>query len=45
MQGDWKKLLSEVRDSHWVMVYGDYLNEIGYAAGKIGITWENISEA
>ena len=43
IQGDWKKLLSEVRDSHWVMVYGDYLKEIGYAAPRIGVTWETVS--
>ena len=45
IQGDWKKLLNEVRDSHWMMVYGDYLKEIGYAAPRIGITWATISEA
>ncbi len=45
IQGDWKKLVKEVRDSHWMMVYGDYLKEVGYAAQKIGIKWVNISEA
>lgn len=45
VHGNWKKLLNEVRDSHWMMVYGDCLREIGYAAPRIGITWENISEA
>jgi hypothetical protein len=44
IRGNWKKLLNEVRDSHWVMVYGDYLKEIGYTAPRIGITWEDISE-
>jgi len=43
--GDWKKLLNEVRDSHWMMVYGDYLREIGYAAPRIGVVWESISDA
>jgi len=43
--GDWKKLKSEVRDSHWVNVYGDYLQEAGYAARKLGLTWDNISSA
>jgi L-fucose isomerase-like protein len=42
--GNWIKLINEVRDSHWVMVYGDYLKEGGYAARKLNITWENISE-
>jgi L-fucose isomerase-like protein len=45
VQGNWKKLKSEVRDSHWVMVYGDYLNELGYAARKLGMKWEDLSEA
>ena len=43
IQGDWKKLLAEARDSHWMMVYGDWLREIGYAAGKIGIRWVNVT--
>jgi len=45
IEGDWKKLLAEARDSHWMMAYGDYLREIGYAARKIGVRWVNISEA
>ena len=44
IMGDWKKLKSEVRDSHWVNVYGDYLKEAGYAARKLGLTWDNISD-
>jgi hypothetical protein len=43
IQGDWEKLKKEVRDSHWMMAYGDYLKEVGYACRKIGIRWENIS--
>jgi L-fucose isomerase-like protein len=42
IQGDWRKLVNEVRDSHWMMAYGDYLKEIAYAAPKIGITWTTI---
>ena len=41
--GDWRKLLNEVRDSHWMMAYGDYLKEVGYASRKIGIRWEDIT--
>jgi L-fucose isomerase-like protein len=44
IRGDWKKLIKEVRDSHWMMAYGDYLKELGYASRKIGIKWVNISE-
>lgn len=45
VQGAWRKLLSEVRDSHWVMAYGDWLKELGYASRKIGIQWESLAEA
>ncbi len=40
--GDWRKLLNEVRDSHWAMAYGDWLNECGYAAERAGVRWESI---
>lgn len=43
IHGDWKRLLGEVRDSHWLMVYGDHLDAIGYAASRIGVRWDNIS--
>lgn len=42
--GDWRRLLDEVRDSHWVMAYGDYLKEAGYAARRIGVQWEVIEQ-
>jgi len=42
--GHWKRLIREARDSHWMMVYGDYLREIGYAVRKIGLTWDDTSE-
>ena len=41
--GNWRRLMPETRDSHWMMVYGDYLREVGYAARKIGMTWDNVS--
>ena len=44
IQGNWRRLIPEARDSHWMMAYGDYLREIGYAIRKIGLTWDNISE-
>ncbi len=40
IQGDWRKLISEVRDSHWMMTYGDHLKPLAYAARKLGIRWE-----
>jgi hypothetical protein len=45
IQGDWKRLIREVRDSHWMMAYGGYLDELGYAARKIGVQWESIEPA
>jgi hypothetical protein len=45
IQGDWRKLAREIRGSHWMMAYGDYLDEMGYCMGKLGLEWLNISEA
>lgn len=45
IQGDWRKLMREVRDSHWMMAYGDHVEAVGYAARKIGIRWETLAEA
>ena len=45
IQGNWQRLVKEVRDSHWMMVYGDYLKELLYAARKIGIKCVDISSA
>jgi hypothetical protein len=42
IHGRWEELVNEVRDSHWMMAYGDCLREVGYAAGKIGVVWANI---
>lgn len=44
VEGNWRKLLSEVRDSHWLMVYGDKLREIGYGAQRMGLAWESLDE-
>jgi len=43
IQGDWKLLLNEARDSHWVMAYGDHLKEAGYAVRKLGLQWVLLS--
>jgi hypothetical protein len=42
--GDDKRLAREIRGSHWLMAYGDYLNEMGYAVRKLGLDWLNISD-
>jgi hypothetical protein len=28
---------------HWITGYGQYLDEIGYALGKVGVQWVNVS--
>jgi L-fucose isomerase-like protein len=42
IDGDWKRLVVEARDSHWVMAYGDHVAAAQYAARKIGIRWESV---
>ncbi|MCL2623082.1 MAG: hypothetical protein FWD31_05375 [Planctomycetaceae bacterium] len=37
LDGDWKKLMREARDSHWTMSFGDYKNEVEYISRKIGV--------
>jgi hypothetical protein len=44
IEGDWKKLLEDMRGFHWMTCYGDYLREVGYALKKVAIQWENITE-
>jgi hypothetical protein len=34
IEGDWQKLLREMKGFHWMLAYGDYLKEIGYALKK-----------
>jgi hypothetical protein len=44
IEGDWEKLLKDMRGFHWMTCYGDYLPEMTYAANKVGIEFENISK-
>jgi hypothetical protein len=44
IEGDWRRLLEDMRGFHWMTCYGDYLREVGYALKKVGIEWQNISE-
>jgi len=43
VDGDWKKLLEDMRGFHWMTCYGDYLREVGYVLKKVGIKWQDIS--
>jgi hypothetical protein len=44
MEGNWKKVLEDMRGFHWMICYGDYLREVGYALKKLGVGWENVNE-
>jgi hypothetical protein len=44
IEGNMKKLLEEMVGFHWMMSYGDYRKEIGYALKKAGIEWVDVSE-
>ena len=43
VDGDTDKLAEKMRGFHWMMVYGDYLREIGYALSKTKIGWETLA--
>jgi len=43
IDGDWRRLLGEARDSHWIMAYGDHLEALRHAAPRLGIAWESIA--
>ncbi|MBN1420133.1 MAG: sugar isomerase [Planctomycetes bacterium] len=48
IDGDWRRLLKEARDSHWVMAYddhGEHLEILRHAAPRLGIAWESIAGA
>ena len=45
IEGNWRLLLEEMRGFHWILAYGDYLKEVGYALKKVGIKWLNVSES
>jgi hypothetical protein len=44
IEGDMKKLLEDMVGFHWMMSYGDYRKEVGYALKKAGIEWIDVSE-
>ena len=44
INGDCDLLLREMKGFHWMTCYGDYLRETGYALGKVGVDYVNLSE-
>jgi len=43
MEADSTEVAEEMRGFHWMLVYGDYLNEVGYAMKKTSIQWKSLS--
>jgi len=42
IEGDWRKLLEEMKGFHWMLCYGDYLKEMSYAVRKAGVGWVQV---
>jgi hypothetical protein len=40
---DDRRLAERMPGFHWMIGYGDYLREVGYALKKVGIQWENLT--
>ncbi len=36
IEGDWRRLLTDMRGFHWMTVYGDCRREVGYALRHLG---------
>lgn len=45
INGDCAALLQEMKGFHWMMSYGNYLGEVGYALKKVGVEFNNVSAA
>jgi len=43
LEADAATVTEEMRGFHWMLVYGDYLNEVGYAMKKTDIQWKSLS--
>ncbi|HYK89158.1 MAG TPA: sugar isomerase [Acidobacteriota bacterium] len=43
VHGDSNALLEEMKGFHWMLSYGSYLRETGYALGKVGVRFHNVS--
>jgi hypothetical protein len=44
INGDCEKLAAETRGFHWMVSYGNYLREVGYALKKVGVDWMNLTK-
>jgi len=43
IHGDSGALLEQMKGFHWMLSYGDYLKETGYALKKVGVEFLNVS--
>ena len=43
IHGDTEQLLREMKGFHWMLSYGNYLRETGYALKKVGVDWVDLS--
>lgn len=43
VHGDADALVEEMKGFHWMLSYGDYLKECGYALAKLGVELRNVS--
>lgn len=43
VKGDCNALLEEMKGFHWMMSYGNYLRETGYALRKLGVGFHDVS--
>ena len=41
---DDRRLAERMPGFHWMVCYGDYRREVGYALKKVGIKWEDLDE-
>jgi L-fucose isomerase-like protein len=44
IHGDCDEVVRRMKGFHWMLGYGDDLDEVGYALGKLGIGWRNVSK-
>ena len=43
INGDCDQLNARTKGFHWMVSYGNYLKEVGYALKKVGLDWVNLS--
>ena len=43
VKADVERLAEEIRGFHWMVAYGNYLREVGYAVKKAGLDWQRLT--